>query len=133
MKKDISTLKEEAKKNRKKILEMVYKANAGHPGGSLSVVDILTAIYANEVDFTAKKRSRVVLSKGHATPALYAVLNQLGFIDKSEFDKGIESIKSCVQKFATALNEKNIHLIKNGIGYGESWFDAHLSIYVKKK
>ena len=86
MKKDISTLKEEAKKNRKKILEMVYKANAGHPGGSLSVIDILTAIYTNEVDFTAKERSRVILSKGHATPALYAVLNQLGFISESEFD-----------------------------------------------
>ena len=86
MKKDISTLKEEAKKNRKKILEMVYKANAGHPGGSLSVIDILTAIYTNEVDFTAKERSRVILSKGHATPALYAVLNELGFIDDSEFD-----------------------------------------------
>ena len=86
MKKDISTLKEEAKKNRKKILEMVYKANAGHPGGSLSVIDILTAIYTNEVDFTARERSRVILSKGHATPALYAVLNQLGFISESEFD-----------------------------------------------
>ena len=86
MKSDISTLKKEAKKNRKKILEMIYRANAGHPGGSLSVIDILTVIYSNEVDFSAAERSRVVLSKGHATPALYAVLNQLGFIEDSEFD-----------------------------------------------
>ena len=86
MKNDINTLKEKAKKNRKKILEMVYKANAGHPGGSLSVIDILTAVYTNEIDFSAAERGRVVLSKGHATPALYAVLNELGFIDDSEFD-----------------------------------------------
>ncbi|MCP1223571.1 transketolase [Sebaldella sp. S0638] len=86
MKTKINTLKEEAKKNRKKILEMVYRANAGHPGGSLSVIDILTAIYANEIDFNSAERSRVVLSKGHATPALYAVLNELGFIEDSEFN-----------------------------------------------
>lgn len=86
MKDDVSKLKKEALKNRKKILEMVYRANAGHPGGSLSVIDILTAVYTNEVDFTAQERSRVILSKGHATPALYAVLNGLGFIDDNEFD-----------------------------------------------
>lgn len=86
MKNNISTLEEKAKKNRKKILEMVYRAGAGHPGGSLSVIDILNAVYVNEVDFTADKRSRVILSKGHATPALYAVLHEAGFIDDSEFD-----------------------------------------------
>jgi transketolase len=86
MKNNISTLKEKAEKNRKKILEMVYRANAGHPGGSLSIIDILTVIYANEVDFGSEERSRVIMSKGHATPALYAVLNDTGCVDESEFD-----------------------------------------------
>lgn len=85
MENNISILEEKAGKNRKKILEMVYRGSAGHLGGSLSIIDILTAIYTNEIDFSTKERSRVVLSKGHVTPALYAVLNDHGFIKESEF------------------------------------------------
>ena len=84
MSKDVKFLEDKAKIFRKKILEMVYKANAGHPGGSLSVIDILTVIFAKEVDFNSEKRSRVVLSKGHTVPALYAVLNDLGYIKDEE-------------------------------------------------
>ncbi|MBP9477118.1 MAG: transketolase [Sebaldella sp.] len=84
MNNDISILEDKAKQLRKKILEMVYKANAGHPGGSLSVIDILTVIFSMEVDFNSRERSKVVLSKGHTVPALYAVLNDLGFIENEE-------------------------------------------------
>ncbi len=86
MNNDISVLEKKAKGYRKKILEMIYKANAGHPGGSLSVIDILTVIFSQEIDFDSEERSKVVLSKGHTVPALYAVLNEYGFVKNEEMD-----------------------------------------------
>ena len=82
---DIKQLKLMANRNRKRIVEMVYQAGVGHVGGALSVIDLLTAIYELEVDFNEEKRTRVVLSKGHATPALYAELAQKGIIDEKDF------------------------------------------------
>ena len=82
---DIKQLKLTANRNRKRIVEMVYQAGVGHVGGALSVIDLLTAIYELEVDFNEEKRIRVVLSKGHATPALYAELAQKGIIDEKDF------------------------------------------------
>lgn len=73
-----------ANENRKRIVQMIYKAKAGHPGGSLSVIDMLTAIYEMDVDLKAEKRSKVVLSKGHAVPAQYAVLASKGIIPEEE-------------------------------------------------
>ena len=81
---DINQLKLLANENRKKIVQMIYKAKAGHPGGSLSVIDMLTAIYEMDVDFNSEKRSKVVLSKGHAVPAQYAVLASKGIIPEEE-------------------------------------------------
>ena len=69
-----------AKEVRKDILLEVYSANSGHPGGSLSCVDILTAIYFKLLN----NGDKVVLSKGHASPALYAVLAEKGFFSKDE-------------------------------------------------
>ena len=82
---DIKQMKLTANRNRKRIVEMVYQAGVGHVGGALSVIDLLTAIYELEVDFNEEKRTRVVLSKGHATPALYAELAQKGIIDEKDF------------------------------------------------
>ena len=82
---DIKQLKLTANRNRKRIVEMVYQAGVGHVGGALSVIDLLTAIYELEVDFNEEKRTRVVLSKGHVTPALYAELAQKGIIDEKDF------------------------------------------------
>lgn len=77
---------------RRDILKMINKAKSGHPGGSLSCVEILSVLYKkvmfippewkNSLDFF--KRDRFVLSKGHASPCLYAVLANLGFFEKSE-------------------------------------------------
>ena len=82
--KDIKQLELLANENRKRIIEMVYKAKAGHPGGSLSVIDMLTAIYEIDIDFNSEKRSKLVLSKGHAVPAQYAVLASKGIISEEE-------------------------------------------------
>ena len=64
---------------RKNVIEMIYAASSGHPGGALSCTDILTALYFSEmmVDCNNPKdenRDRLVLSKGHASAALYATL-----------------------------------------------------------
>lgn len=74
---------------RKEIVTMIHGAKSGHPGGSLSAVEILTALYFDEmnIDPTNPKmedRDRFVLSKGHAAPVLYATLAERGFFDKKE-------------------------------------------------
>lgn len=78
-KRDIHLLKEKAKEVRKTVLKMIYEAKSGHPGGSLSAADIMTALYFYElnVDPTHPKwedRDRFVLSKGHVCPVLYTCL-----------------------------------------------------------
>ncbi len=93
---DIEKLKRLSNENRKKIIKMIYEGKAGHPGGSLSVIDILTAIYEIDVDLKSNSRSRVVLSKGHAVPALYAVLCSKGIISEEEL-KTFRTINSRLQ------------------------------------
>ena len=71
------------------IVKMVSNAKSGHPGGSLSATDILTYLYFNVMDITPENagtldRDRFVLSKGHASPLLYAVLAEKGIIPKDE-------------------------------------------------
>ncbi len=71
------------------IVESVHSAKAGHPGGSLSCADILTYLYFEEMNIDPKNpkkpdRDRLVLSKGHAAPALYSVLAHRGYFDPSE-------------------------------------------------
>ncbi len=78
-------LKIHAANIRKNIIREVYNAQSGHPGGSLSAADILTILYFEIMDITAENassidRDRFVLSKGHASPLLYAVLAEKGVI-----------------------------------------------------
>ncbi len=70
------------------ILRMIHAAASGHPGGSLSLIDLLTVLFYRHVRRTPDNvldpdRNRVVLSKGHGVPALYAVLSRLGVIEQS--------------------------------------------------
>ena len=67
--KEIRELKKLANENRKRIIDLVYLGKSGHPGGALSIIDMLTAIYEIDVDLNSEKRSKVVLSKGHTVPA----------------------------------------------------------------
>lgn len=82
-------LKKTACKVRMGIIESVYRAKAGHPGGSLSIADTLTYLYSEVMRINPKnpkweERDRFVLSKGHCAPALYAVLADKGFFPESE-------------------------------------------------
>lgn len=79
-----------AREMRVSIIDMITEAKSGHPGGSLSAIDIITALWFSEMRGVdgpralASDRDHFVLSKGHAVPALYAVLAKKGFIDQSE-------------------------------------------------
>ena len=98
--KDISFLKEKAKEIRKSIVSMIAEAKSGHPGGSLSATDILTALYFDEMNIDPANpkmegRDRFVLSKGHAAPAVYATLAEKGYFSKDEL--------STLRKFGSRL------------------------------
>jgi transketolase len=85
-KENITKLDLAATKIRKHIIEMLYHAGSGHPGGSLSAVDALVALYFIHMKHNPKKpldpdRDRFILSKGHAAPALYATLAECGYFD----------------------------------------------------
>lgn len=81
-------LKNIATSIRKKVIEMVYSAKSGHPGGSLSIADILAVLYFKEMnvdplDPLNPDRDRLILSKGHASPGLYATLSLRGYFPES--------------------------------------------------
>ena len=86
---NIEELKIKAKEIRKDIIEEVYNAKSGHPGGSLSIADIMAALYFDELNIDEKNprwkdRDRLVLSKGHCAPALYAALAERGYFEKEK-------------------------------------------------
>lgn len=74
---------------RKDIINIIYKAQSGHPGGSLSITDILTYLYFEEMknidvnDIKKLDRDRLILSKGHCAPALYSILKEKGYFNNS--------------------------------------------------
>ena len=122
-----SLLKELSKKAiniRRNIIEMVYMASSGHPGGALSIVDILTILYFYEmkVDLSNSKdenRDRFVLSKGHASPALYATLAEKGFIEKEELRK-FRSINSLLQGHPDMKKIPGVDMTTGSLGQGLS-------------
>ena len=86
-----SELKEIARKCRVEIVKMVYRAQAGHPGGSLSEIDLISALYGNYLRVKPNEpnwddRDRFILSKGHASPGMYAILAEMGFITKEDLE-----------------------------------------------
>lgn len=88
----ISKLKQIAIELRKSAITMIYEAQSGHPGGSLSAADIVTALYFKEMNINPanpkwEDRDRFVLSKGHVCPILYAALGKLGYFPKEYLHK----------------------------------------------
>jgi len=86
---DIDALEEQARRCRVEIVKMVHRAQAGHPGGSLSEIDLLVGLYGSVLNVRPDEpdwedRDRFVLSKGHASPGMYAVLAEHGFIQHED-------------------------------------------------
>ncbi len=85
----VSSLEAKAREIRRSIIRMTYAAGGGHPGGSLSVTDLLTALFFGEMRYDPEHpdgpdRDRLVLSKGHAAPAFYGALAARGVIPAAE-------------------------------------------------
>ncbi len=123
-KKLILKLKQKAKELRKEIIEITYNAQSGHPGGSLSEIDILAALYYHKLKINPKKpdwkeRDRFVLSKGHASPGLYAVLADKGYFPKSEL-KNFRKINSMLQGHPE-LSTPGIEFAGGSLGQGISF------------
>ena len=109
---------------RMNILEEVYNAKSGHIGGAFSIADILTVLYFNEMNIDAKipdspDRDRLVLSKGHASAALYAVLAEKGYIDKEEL-KTFRNIDSNLQGHPDMNKVPGVDMTTGSLGQGLS-------------
>lgn len=110
-------------KVRKGIIEGVYNAKSGHPGGSLSIADLLTYLYfekmnVNSSDPEDPDRDRFVLSKGHCAPALYAVLALKGYFSDKEL-KSLRHIGAMLQGHP-CIHTKGIDMSSGSLGQGIS-------------
>lgn len=110
-------------KIRKGIIEGVYNAKSGHPGGSLSIADLLTYLYfekmnVNSSDPEDPDRDRFVLSKGHCAPALYAVLALKGYFSDKEL-KSLRHIGAMLQGHP-CIHTKGIDMSSGSLGQGIS-------------
>lgn len=117
-------LKAKALRIRRNIVNMIYLASSGHPGGALSITDILTALYFTEMNIDPlnpkdENRDRFVLSKGHASAALYATLAERGFI-KNEDLLGFRKIDSNLQGHPDMNKIPGVDMTTGSLGQGLS-------------
>jgi transketolase len=106
------------------IIEMICTAQAGHPGGSLSATDIVTALYFRIMRIDPQKpqwpdRDRFILSKGHACPVWYAVLAERGFFDKSHLAT-LRRLNSILQGHPDMHKTPGIDMTAGSLGHGLS-------------
>lgn len=106
------------------IIEGVHAAKSGHPGGSLSIADILTYLYFDYLNIDPEdpkneNRDRFVLSKGHAAPALYSVLANRGYFDVSEL-KTLRHIGSFLQGHPDMKHIPGVDMSSGSLGQGIS-------------
>ena len=118
------TLKQVACKVRMGIIEGTHAAKAGHPGGSLSCTDILTYLYFKHMNIDPQNpkmenRDRFVLSKGHAAPALYAVLAQRGFFS-TDLIKTLRKPDSILQGHPDMKHIPGVDMSSGSLGQGIS-------------
>ena len=121
---DINELKEISNSIRKSIIEQVYSASSGHPGGALSIADILTVLYFNQMNINPEKpddenRDRFILSKGHASAALYAVLAEKGYFPKEDL-KTFRKIDSYLQGHPDMKHIPGVDMTTGSLGQGLS-------------
>lgn len=120
----VKELQEKARKVREDIIEEVYKAKSGHPGGSLSIADILTVLYFKEMKINPQnpkweERDRLVLSKGHCSPALYSCLANRGFFPVEDL-QSFRSINSYLQGHPDKNKIPGVDMTTGSLGQGLS-------------
>ena len=120
----LNSLKKTATQLRLDIIEEVHSAKSGHPGGSLSIADIITYLYYEEMNVDPKNpgwadRDRFVLSKGHTAPALYAVLAEKGYFPKEELKK-LRQVDSFLQGHPDMKITPGVDMTTGSLGLGIS-------------
>ena len=120
----LNRLKNTAAQIRLDVLEEVHAASSGHPGGSLSIADIITYLYFEELNVDPANpkwadRDRFVLSKGHTAPALYAVLAEKGFFSRDELKK-LRHIDSFLQGHPDMKGTPGVDMSTGSLGLGIS-------------
>jgi len=123
-KKRVTELSIIANNVRKNALTAVYNAASGHPGGSLSIADVLTLLYFEVMNVDPKNpkmesRDRFVLSKGHTAPALYGVLAERGFIPKEDVQT-FRNVKSYLQGHPDMNKVPGVDMSTGSLGQGVS-------------
>ena len=122
--KELLDLKRHANNVRIGIIEAVYSAGCGHPGGSLSIADVLTYLYFKEMNIDPENpkmqdRDRFVLSKGHTAPGLYSTLAERGFFDKEEL-KTLRQVDSRLQGHPDMKGIPGVDMTTGSLGLGIS-------------
>ncbi len=122
--KKLTELKKTAANVRLGIVEAVYSASSGHPGGSLSIAEALTYLYFEEMNVDPKNpkwedRDRLVLSKGHTSPALYSVLAHRGFFPVEDL-KTFRRIDSYLQGHPDMKGTPGVDMTTGSLGLGIS-------------
>lgn len=120
----IYEIEKTACKIRKEIVRMTHKAQSGHPGGSLSAIDVVTCLFMAEMKHDPKnpdweERDRFVLSKGHASPALYGILAFQGYFPKEEL-MTFRQLNSRLQGHPERLLLPGIEVSTGSLGQGLS-------------
>ncbi len=120
----VEELEKMSKVVRRGIIDQVYKAGSGHPGGSLSIADIMTVLYFYELNIDEKNpswenRDRFVLSKGHCVPALYSCLANRGYFDVSELSE-FRKIEGNLQGHPDMTKVPGIDMSTGSLGQGLS-------------
>ena len=121
---DIKELTKKAVEIRKGIIEAVYHAGSGHPGGSLSIADVLTVLYFHEMKIKPEEpdwedRDRLVLSKGHCSPALYSCLANRGYFPLEDL-KTFRKIESYLQGHPDKNKVPGVDMTTGSLGQGLS-------------
>ncbi len=121
---DIAQLKEQANKIRQDIIKMLGAAGSGHPGGSLSSTDLMTALFFSVLRQKPKEphwpgRDRFILSKGHCAPVLYACLAELGYFPKEQL-MTLRKLGSCLQGHPSCQDLAGVEVSTGSLGMGLS-------------
>ncbi len=121
---DREMIEKRARSIRRNALKMIAKAGSGHPGGSLSIADILAVLYFEKMnvdvsDPAMQNRDRFVLSKGHAAPGLYAALIEKGFLQEKEIE-GLRKLGSALQGHPDMKGTAGVDMTTGSLGQGLS-------------
>lgn len=125
----VAELESIAKRVRSHIVRMVYAAQSGHPGGSLSATDLGVSLFWNHLRHDPARpdwpdRDRFILSKGHATPFLYSILGEAGYFDEELFS-GFRSLGSPLQGHPSMHAVPGIEMSGGSLGQGLAFAIGH--------